>query len=314
MTAQVWIDQTRDMLLSGDVEELDLVIAPLISDATSTTLSVQGLAGGISRGTVIEVGSELMYVTAKTGDTQVSVIRGYGGSTASATGHPVDSIVRVSPKFPTHRIVQSINDELADLSTPNSGLFQMLTTSFTYNGGVDGYDLNTGSNVVNSVYSVTYADVGSEASEPEVMSWRLKRNRDTANFSSGLALILYTAAWPGQKVTVSYKSPLTPITDGTTARSATGLQSTAYDLPPLGAALALMTTAPIRREFLDAEGTSRMAEEVPAGAISASMRDLRFRRDQRVQSEAARLAAMYPQMWQRNSANRPSANWSGFRA
>ena len=314
MNAQVWIDQTRDMLLSGYVEELDLVIAPLISDATSTTLSVQGLAGGISRGTVIEVGSELMYVTAKTGDTQVSVIRGYGGSTASATGHPVDSIVRVSPKFPTHRIVQSINDELADLSTPNSGLFQMLTTSFTYNGGVDGYDLNTGSNVVNSVYSVTYADVGSEASEPEVMAWRLKRNRDTANFSSGLALILYTAAWPGQKVTVSYKSPLTPIPDGTTARSATGLQSTAYDLPPLGAALALMTTAPIRREFLDAEGTSRMAEEVPAGAISASMRDLRFRRDQRVQSEAARLAAMYPQMWQRNSANRPSANWSGFRA
>jgi hypothetical protein len=314
MTAQVWIDQTRDMLLSGYVEELDLVIAPLVSDATSTTIYVQGLAGGISRGTVIEIGSEFMYVTSKTGDTQVNVIRGYGGSTASATGHAVDSIVRVSPKFPTHRIVQSINDELADLSTPSSGLFQMLTTSFTYNGGVDGYNLDTGSNVVNSVYSVTYADVGSEASEPEVMSWRLKRNRDTSSFSSGLALILYTSAWPGQKVTVSYKSPLTPIADGATARSTTGLQSTAYDLPPLGAALALMTTAPIRREFLDAEGTSRMAEEVPPGAISASMRDLRFRRDQRVQAEAARLASMYPQMWQRNSANRPGANWSGFKA
>ncbi len=39
-----------------------------------------------------------------------------------------------------------------------------------------------------------------------------------------------------------------------------------------------MTTTPIRREFLDAEGTSRLAEEVPAGAISASFRDLMGRR------------------------------------
>ena len=50
MTAQVWIDQTRDMLLSGYVEELDLVIAPAITDGTSTTLSVQGLANGIAKG------------------------------------------------------------------------------------------------------------------------------------------------------------------------------------------------------------------------------------------------------------------------
>ena len=58
-----------------------------------------------------------------------------------------------------------------------------------------------------------------------------------------------------------------------------------------------MTTAPIRREFLDAQGSSRRAEEVPPGAISASMRDLRARRDMRVAAEAARLATMYPQKY-----------------
>jgi len=312
MTAQVWIDQTRDMLLSGYVEELDLVIAPAITDGTSTTLSVQGLANGIAKGVVIEVGSELMYVTAVSGGS-VSVIRGYAGSTASSTGHAVDSLVRVSPKFPTHRIIQALNDDLADLSTPEQGLFQMKTTSFTYNAGVDGYNLTGLSNEsVQSIYSVTYADAGSEASEPEVMNWRLKRNRDTASFSSGMALILYTGAWPGQKVTVSYKSPLASITDASTARSATGLQSTAYDLPPLGAAMALMTTTPIRREFLDAEGTSRIADEVPAGAISASFRDLMGRRRARVQAESARLASMYPQIWQRSSTVRPTSQWSGY--
>ena len=189
----------------------------------------------------------------------------------------------------------------------------MKTTSFTYNAGVDGYDL-TGltSAEIDSIYSVTYADIGTEAAEPDVSSWRLRRNRDTASFSSGLALILYTGAWPGQKITVMYKSPFTSITDGTTARSAVGLATTAYDLPPLGAAMALMTTTPIRREFLDAQGTSRMADEVPPGAISASFRDLMGRRRARVEAESGRLVSQYPQLWTRNSAMRPTAQWSGF--
>ena len=114
-----------------------------------------------------------------------------------------------------------------------------------------------------------------------------------------MALVLYEAAFPGKKINVSYKSPLTFITGAASSfnKSSTGLQATAYDLPPLGAALSLMATAPIRREFLDAQGSSRRAEEVPPGAISASMRDLRARRDMRVAAEAARLATMYPQKY-----------------
>jgi len=252
----------------------------------------------------------LMYVISVS-STTINVMRGYGGSTAAT--HTTGDIVRVSPKFPTNRIISSLNDDLADLSAPGQGLFQMKTTSFTYNAGVDGYNLaGLTSAEIDSIYSVTYADIGSEAAEPDVSSWRLRRNRDTGSFASGLALILYSGAWPGQTVTVMYKSPFTPITDGTTARSDVGLATTAYDLPPLGAGMALMTTTPIRREFLDAEGTSRMADEVPPGAISASFRDLMGRRRARVEAESARLVAQYPQLWTRNSAVRPTAQWSGY--
>ncbi len=310
MTAQVWIDSTRDMLLSGYVEELDLVTTAPSPATTGTTLVVQGIATSIVKGVVIEVNAELMYVISVS-STTINVMRGYGGSTAAT--HTTGDIVRVSPKFPTNRIISSLNDDLADLSAPGQGLFQMKTTSFTYNAGVDGYNLEgLTSAEIDSIYSVTYADIGSEAAEPDVSSWRLRRNRDTASFSSGLALILYTGAWPGQKITVMYKSPFTPITDGTTARSAVGLATTAYDLPPLGAAMALMTTTPIRREFLDAQGTSRMADEVPPGAISASFRDLMGRRRARVEAESGRLVSQYPQLWTRNSAMRPTAQWSGF--
>jgi hypothetical protein len=308
MTAQVWIDSTRDMLLSGYVEELDIITGNVL--VGDSEIIVQGYASSIVKGVVIEINAELMYVL-QVASTTISVLRGYGGSTAAA--HTANDIVRVSPKFPTNRIISSLNDDLADLSAPGQGLFQMKTTSFTYNAGVDGYDL-TGltSAEIDSIYSVTYADIGTEAAEPDVSSWRLRRNRDTASFSSGLALILYTGAWPGQKITVMYKSPFTSITDGTTARSTVGLATTAYDLPPLGAAMALMTTTPIRREFLDAQGTSRMADEVPPGAISASFRDLMGRRRARVEAESGRLVSQYPQLWTRNSAMRPTAQWSGF--
>lgn len=299
MTVQGWIDQTRDMLLSGYVEEL-LQLASNVNDS-GTTLSITGApASGIVTGVIIEVDVEAMYVTAVSG-TDVSVIRAYGGS--SAASHTAGDIVRVSPKFPAYRIMDALNDDLRDLSTPDNGIFQMKTTSFTYNASQDGYNLaGLSSEDVQSIYSVTYADpIPVEAREPEINSWKLKRNRDTAAFTSGMALVLYGPGWPGKKVTVSYKSPLTLTTTTNTAKSSTGLQTTAYDLPPLGAALSLMSTAPIRREFLDAQGMPRRADEVPPGAISASLRDLRVKREARVSSEAARLAAMYPTTWQRNS-------------
>ena len=36
MTAQTWIDETRDMLLSGYVEELLEVTSPAVGNATGT--------------------------------------------------------------------------------------------------------------------------------------------------------------------------------------------------------------------------------------------------------------------------------------
>ena len=305
MSTQVWVDEVRDMLLSGYVEDLDIITGSVgVSDSE---IIVQGYAGSIVKGVVIEINTELMYVL-QVVSTTVSVLRGYAGSTAAA--HTANDIVRVSPKFPTHRIVSSINDDLADISSPAHGMFQMRTTTFTYNGGVAGYDLDTSGNVVDSIYEVTHAAVGALANEPEIISWRLKRDRDTGSFASGNALILYDGAIPGRTVRVLYKSPLTAIdtTDLTKDRSLTGLPTTAYDLPTLGAAMALMTTRPIRREFLDAQGTSRMGEEVPPGAISASFRDLMGRRRARLEAETARLTAQYPQQWSRHAAVR-SHQW-----
>ena len=295
MTAQAWIDETRDMLLSGYVEEL-LLLASNIGTISETTIEVTGAGdSGIVPGVIIEIGMEAMYVSAVAGST-VSVIRAYGGSTAIT--HTAGDICRISPKFPTYRIFEALNNDLRDLTSPDSGIFQMKSLqSITYNAAKQGYDL-TGltSEEVQSIYSVTYTDpVVVEAREPDIRKWELKRDRATTSFASGLALVLYQQAFPGKKLNISYKSPLTLLTSTASTKASTGLATTAYDLPPLGAAISLMVGTPIRREFIDAQGSSRRAEEVPPGAISASMRDLWGRRDNRIAAEAARLHAMYPQ-------------------
>ena len=300
-TAEAWVDETRDLLLSGYVEEL-LVMGASASNSDTQLTITEASDSGIVPGIIIEVDFEAMYVTKVTGTT-VDVIRGYGNSEAVA--HDNLSIVRVSPKFPTYRILEALNNDIRDLSAPDNGIFQIKTFTTTYNASKQGYDLTEDgvsltNEAVQSIYAVSYTDpITVEAREPEIRKWALKRDRISTSFASGMALVLYEAAFPGKKINVSYKSPLTFITGAASSfnKSSTGLQATAYDLPPLGAALSLMTTAPIRREFLDAQGSSRRAEEVPPGAISASMRDLRARRDMRVAAEAARLATMYPQKY-----------------
>ena len=297
-TAQAWIDETRDLLLSGYVEEL-LVLGASVGISDTQLTITDAADSGIVPGVIIEIDSEAMYVQKVSGT--VDVIRGYGASEPAA--HDNLSIVRVSPKFPTYRILEALNNDLRDLSAPDNGVFQIKTFTTTYNANKQGYDLTEDgvsltNEAVQSIYAVSYSDpVTVEAREPEIRKWGLKRDRITTSFTSGMALVLYEAAFPGKKVNVSYKSPLTLISGVASSfnKSSTGLQSTAYDLPPLGAALALMAAAPIRREFIDAQGSSRRAEEVPPGAISGSIRDLRFRRERRVAAEAARLATMYPQ-------------------
>ena len=79
-----------------------------------------------------------------------------------------------------------------------------------------------------------------------------------------------------------------------TALSTTGLQASAYDLPPLGAAIRLMSGREIKRNFTETQGDSRRATEVPAGAVQQSSTGLKLLRAQRIVAECARLNSLYP--------------------
>jgi hypothetical protein len=303
MTAQTWIDETRDLLLTDYTEELATLGGAMNASTTTIAFSLPSASpAGVVAGATLEVGTELMYVFDVAADGTTTVQRGYKGSTAAA--HSDGDLVTINPKFPAYQVLDALNHELRDLSSPQNGLFQMKTVELTFDTAKDGYDMTGVTDDILSVYQITFSDPGSENSEPTLPDFTLRRDRNTSSFASGYALILHGDAWPGETVRVQYKTGFTALTDTTTALSATGLHAEAYDLPVLGAATRLMSSRPIRREFLDEQGSSRSAEEVPPGAISASMRDLRQLREDRVNAEVARLHSQYPIYWTRSGAGK----------
>lgn len=291
MTAQTWIDRTRDLLLSGTVESLNRLDGEITGGATAT-FTVEFPTGPIVPGAIIEIGTELMYVTSVSGQ-DVTVMRGYASS--AAVGHDDNSIIRVNPQYPAHMILDALNDDLNDLSA--KGLYQVKIATFTYSAATQGYNLASD---VLAVHRVTFTDESADKSEPEVRRWSLRRNRDTATFASGVALVLADEPTSGQTVRVEYKAPFATLPLTTTALTDTGLHTQAYDLPPIGAAMVLMTFKPIARESITTQAPIRRSEEVQSGAISASIRDLRFRRQERIEAEKARLSQLYPTQWLRS--------------
>ena len=308
MTAQTWIDETKNLLLTDYVEEYD-TLGTALNDS-ETTVNFTHDTAGIVAGSVIEIDTELMYVfSVNATNNDATVKRGFRGTTAA--NHSSGDLVTVNPKFPAQLVLNAINDELADLSSPQNGLYQMKTVELTFNAAQDGYDLTGVTDDILSIYQVTYSDVGAEASEPVISSWTLRRDRNTSSFASGYALILHDDGWPGQTVRVQYKTGFTALSATSTALSTVGLHSQAYDLAPLGASLRLMSTRPVRREFIDEQGSSRRADEVPAGAISASIRDLRALRETRINAEAARLDQKYPLFWTRSGGKTQNSVYRG---
>ena len=160
MTAQTWIDETKNLLLTDYVEEHD-VLATDVNDY-GTSFNFTHDAPGIVAGSIIEIGTELMYVfSVNATNNDATVRRGFRGTTAAA--HFQGDLVTVNPKFPAQQVLDAINDQLNDLSSPQNGLYQMKTVDFTFNAAQDGYDLTGVTDDIISVYQVTYSDVGAEA-------------------------------------------------------------------------------------------------------------------------------------------------------
>ena len=293
-TAAQLINRTQRQLLSGVVEERNKLASTLTATATTCVITFE--VGGIRAGTVIEIGSEQLYVWSVNESTKtLTVERAFNGTTASS--HANGSIVTANPRFPRNNILEAINDELSDLASPMNGLFQVRTLDLRYNPSARQINLPAIAEVIDilEVRSRFIAD-----DYQQVNKIKLLRNMPTKDFGSGMALQIDSNI-PASDIRVTYKSPFTRLVSETDdIQMIAGFPLSAEDILVIGAEIRLVAPREVKRNFTESQGDTRRSDEVGAGAVGGSITNLlRMRRD-RVTAEAAKLNRQYPVFLQRN--------------
>ncbi len=194
------IDRTQRQLLSGVVEERNKLSSP--ATATATTVNFAYDISGIRAGSVIEIGSELMYVwSVSTGSNTATVDRAWNGTTATA--HASGAVAIVNPRFPRSQILESINDDLSDLVSPSNGLYRVKAMDIQYNGNDPMINLPS----TNDVIELLEVRLRYRSNDyPVIRRTTIVRNVPTSDFGSGTALKFNEPCRSGT-LRVTYKAP-----------------------------------------------------------------------------------------------------------
>lgn len=286
--ASTIVDRTLRQILSGTVEERNKLSVAISATATSVVLSYD--IGGLRAGIVFQIDSELFYIwEADSGSKTLTVERGWNGTTAAA--HTAGSIVTVDPRFPRAQILEAINAELDDLSSPMNGLFQVKTIDLDYNGTDTLVNLSS----VQSIIDIITVQLRYTAVDyPQVRKFKLVRDLPTDDFTAGFGIKFEQPVRAG-RLRIVYKAPFTTLSnEAQSLQNISGLPSSCEDILQIGAQIRLVSPREIKRNFTESQGDTRRSDEVAAGSVSGSINNLiRMRRD-RITAEAARLAREYP--------------------
>jgi hypothetical protein len=287
-TASALLDRVNRQLLSGTIEERNKLAITVSSSDTSFVMTYD--LGGLRAGTVFEIDSELVYIwEASSGSKAVTVERGYLGTTAVA--HTATAIVTLNPRFPKAQMLEALNQDIDDLSSPLNGLFRIVSADVDYNGADRQVNLTSASTIIDLI-DVRLRYLSSDY--PVLRGVRLSRDLPTSDFASGFALTFDEVSMAGT-LRVRYKAPF--VRASTTAsdiQSVCLVPQTMEDILEMGVMARMLSVREVKRNFIESQGDTRRSDEVPAGSMSNSFTNiLRLRRD-RIIAEAAKLARQYP--------------------
>lgn len=287
-TAGALLDRVARQLLSGTIEERNKLASSVDSSGTVFVLSYE--LGALRVGSVFEIDSELCYIWEATVSSKTLVVeRGYAGTTPAS--HSSAAIITINPRFPKAQMLDALNQDIDDLSSPANGLFRVVSTDVSYNGSDRQINITGATNIIDLI-DVRLRYLSDD--HPTIRRVRLSRDMPTADFASGFALTFDEGTMAGT-LRIRYKAPYTRVSALTD-----NIQSVAYvpinmeDILELGVMSRLLSMREVKRNFTESQGDTRRADEVPPGAMRDSFSNiLRLRRD-RIVAEAARLARQYP--------------------
>lgn len=275
-------------MLAGTVEERNKLATSIDADDTVVVCSYD--IGGLRAGSVFEIDSELFYIwETNPAGKSLTVQRGYNGSTP--TSHSSGAILTLNPRFPRSAMFDAVNSDLDDLSSSANGLFRVVSVDLEYNGADRQIDI-ANSGTILGILDVRFRYVTDE--HPALRHYRLETGLPTADFPSGNTLV-FDESVMASDVRVRYKAPFVRATsESSDLTTNCFLPATCDDIVEMGVILRMMAAREIKRNFVEAQGDTRRAEEVQSGAITSSIANILRLRRERIIAESGRLKAQYP--------------------
>lgn len=265
------------------------------TDLSANTLNITSVIPGV----YVSVDLEDFLVTSQPSNGSFNVIPGSRGSFQA--NHLSGATVHVRRRFTSWDIFTALNDDLNDLE--GLGLYNLAQLAISYNPVFQAYDLtdiNGGGPITNFIELIAlryktplpdriYHAIPIRTAEVVPLG---STTLDT-NFPSGYQLILKSeVGWPGLPIDVIFKQGFSPFTNTTTPATdlaqvittTTHLASYMTPLLSLGAMIRLVGPREIARNQQYNQQDSRLAPEVPPGAVSGSINAAMRERIERIES------------------------------
>lgn len=260
-------------------------IVTLTAGITPTSLTISVDRPSVMSSGMIEIGTEQIYVSGVSGS-NVTVPpwgRGWRGTTASS--HPLNSAVRVSPAWPRSVLYRQINNELNGLYPM---MFAVKTVKFSTTAYPQ-YELPSDAEAV--------LDVGSYWTRIDgwspVTRWDVDYLADTTIFPSGKMITLNDALWPGSTIKVTYAAKPSGLVNPGDLFTSTGLPASMRDVVVLGACLRLFPWADAARIPDTTIDTDALSQSRPYGSAVSVGKYFSTEYQRRLTAERAALNAKY---------------------
>jgi hypothetical protein len=263
-----------------------------VTTAVDTTFILEDELKGLGAGSLLSLGTELVYVRSVDAQLKTALVRRGFRGTALAI-HAIGDMCEVNPRFPRHMITRAIETEIR--SWPENLLFQVAAFEISTSLGTRNYDA-TGL-PANFKYLLDLAVLPSDT-HGFIKSARfdIHKNMPLADYPSGVVITLLDSPPLGNMV-VSYSYPFDlsgfPV-EATDLETDCGLATSMIDIVRWGALYRLVAPREIKRNFTEGQGESRTAEEVPALTTLQSAQVYKRMRDMALREEALRLRADWP--------------------
>ena len=297
------MNRVRRRVYGSNRIDLNTLATAIDNLITTVTVVFTYASNTMAPGSVINIGTELMYVwvwdkSAKTATVQ----RAWLSSTIAS--HAVGDEIEINPRFPSTEIFTSIIEEINGWPTTLYAIVAATTATPTQIPGA--INLPTTLDGCYGIIEIRRAPDTTAApgatTWPRIVQAELVRSMDTANFTLGNMLQILEgglgsgSSWSSNTLRIIAAMPFTT-SSATTAsdlQTTVGLQPSMTDLVVYGASIRMLGMQEIKRSARDSQDDPRLGAEVPPGISIQATFALQRLYDRRLTDEANKLNSRYP--------------------